>query len=227
MGLLDRTTQSGSSSASGSRLPSNPRRHREAPRLSGACRPGTARCASGRTSGARRACRAVRRSRRPRPRVRQAPRAEVVRRARPRASARGPAGQPRARARRAHERRAARASLRLPDGLVSGEPFPRVMHLSKGERRELHVPIQCVHWGTYVVGRALWRARDGFGLLVFEGSLGAPESAGLVRGLHGDHQQLHPGTDDTSAPATDESRARSRTMRSRWPRLPAVAGPSP
>jgi uncharacterized protein (DUF58 family) len=64
--------------------------------------------------------------------------------------------------------------LKLPEGLVTGEPFPRVLHLYNGERRELHVPIRCVHWGTYEVGEALWRARDGFGLLVFEGSVGEP-----------------------------------------------------
>jgi uncharacterized protein (DUF58 family) len=62
--------------------------------------------------------------------------------------------------------------LKFPEGLVTGEPFPRVLHLYSGERRELHVPIRCVHWGTYEVGEALWRARDGFGLLVFEGSVG-------------------------------------------------------
>jgi uncharacterized protein (DUF58 family) len=64
--------------------------------------------------------------------------------------------------------------LRLPEGLVSDEPFPRVLHLYGGERRELHVPIRCLHWGTYDVGKALWRARDAFGLLVFEGSTGEP-----------------------------------------------------
>ena len=44
----------------------------------------------------------------------------------------------------------------------------------RGEQRELEVPVRCVHWGTYRVGEVLWRARDAFGLLVFEGSAGEP-----------------------------------------------------
>ncbi len=62
--------------------------------------------------------------------------------------------------------------VRLPDGLMAEEPNPRLIRLGTGERRELHIPIRCVHWGTYDVGEALWRSRDAFGLLVFEGSLG-------------------------------------------------------
>ena len=64
--------------------------------------------------------------------------------------------------------------LRLPDGLVAEEPNPRLIRLAAGERPELHIPIRCVHWGTYEVGEALWRARDAFGLLVFEGVVGEP-----------------------------------------------------
>ena len=64
--------------------------------------------------------------------------------------------------------------LRLPDGLVAEVPNPRVIRLDEGEQRELEMPVRCVHWGTYRVGEVLWRARDIFGLLVFEGSAGEP-----------------------------------------------------
>ena len=64
--------------------------------------------------------------------------------------------------------------LKLPDGLVAEVPNPRVIRLAAGEQRELEVPVRCVHWGTYRVGEVLWRARDTFGLLVFEGSAGEP-----------------------------------------------------
>ena len=64
--------------------------------------------------------------------------------------------------------------LKLPEGLVAEEPNPRLIRLAAGERHELSVPVRCVHWGTYQVGEVLWRARDAFGLLVFEGSAGAP-----------------------------------------------------
>ncbi len=62
--------------------------------------------------------------------------------------------------------------VRLPEGLASEDPNPRVIRLAGGERRELDLSIRCTHWGTYQVGEVLWRARDPFGLLVFEGSAG-------------------------------------------------------
>jgi uncharacterized protein (DUF58 family) len=65
--------------------------------------------------------------------------------------------------------------VRLPDGLATDDPNPRLIHLARGERRELGVAVRCVHWGTYQVGDVLWRARDAFGLLVFEGSSGEPQ----------------------------------------------------
>lgn len=61
---------------------------------------------------------------------------------------------------------------RLPGGLDSEEPNPRVISLPAGDRQELEIPIQCDHWGTYEVGEVLWRSRDPFGLFVFEGSSG-------------------------------------------------------
>ena len=50
-------------------------------------------------------------------------------------------------------------------------PNPILIHLSPGERRELEVPIRCAHWGTYEVGSVVWRARDPFGLFVYEGTI--------------------------------------------------------
>ncbi len=65
--------------------------------------------------------------------------------------------------------------VKLPDALATDEPNPRLIRLRRGERRELALPVRCGHWGTYEVGEALWRVRDAFGLLVFEGSVGAPQ----------------------------------------------------
>jgi uncharacterized protein (DUF58 family) len=59
--------------------------------------------------------------------------------------------------------------LDLGEGLVAEAPNPILIHLSRGERRELEVPIRCIHWGTYEVGNVVWRARDPFGLVVSEG----------------------------------------------------------
>ena len=59
--------------------------------------------------------------------------------------------------------------LDLGDGLESEAPNPVLMRLGLRERRELEVPVRCARWGTYEVGNIVWRARDGFGLLVSEG----------------------------------------------------------
>jgi uncharacterized protein (DUF58 family) len=64
--------------------------------------------------------------------------------------------------------------LRLPEGLVAQAPNPVAIRLAAGERRELEVLLRCEHWGTHRVGETLWRARDRFGLLVFEGETGDP-----------------------------------------------------
>jgi uncharacterized protein (DUF58 family) len=60
--------------------------------------------------------------------------------------------------------------LDLDEGLVAEAPNPILIHLARGERRELEVPILCSHWGTYEVGNVVWRARDPFGLAVSEGT---------------------------------------------------------
>jgi uncharacterized protein (DUF58 family) len=62
--------------------------------------------------------------------------------------------------------------VKLPHGLVTEEPNPRLTQLARGERRELQIPLHCAHWGTYEIGEVLWRVRDPFGLLVFEGTAG-------------------------------------------------------
>ena len=64
--------------------------------------------------------------------------------------------------------------LDLPEGLVADAPNPVLIRLERGERRELEVPLLCKRWGTYQVGRVVWRARDAFGLLVYEGRSGEP-----------------------------------------------------
>jgi uncharacterized protein (DUF58 family) len=65
--------------------------------------------------------------------------------------------------------------LDLPEGLVTEAPNPMLIRLERGERRELEVPLLCRHWGTYQVGGVVWRVRDSFGLLVYEGRAGEPQ----------------------------------------------------
>jgi len=62
--------------------------------------------------------------------------------------------------------------LPLPDGIEAEEPNPRMLGLGRRDRREFELPLLCRHWGAYEVGEVLWRARDAFGLLTFEGSGG-------------------------------------------------------
>jgi len=64
--------------------------------------------------------------------------------------------------------------LELPDGLEAEAPNPRVIRLGYGEQPSIEIPVRCSHWGAYEVGRVLWRARDPFGLVSFEGSAGEP-----------------------------------------------------
>jgi uncharacterized protein (DUF58 family) len=59
--------------------------------------------------------------------------------------------------------------LDLGEGLETEAPNPILIRLGHGERRELEYPIMCTRWGTYELGNIVWRARDGFGLLVSEG----------------------------------------------------------
>jgi uncharacterized protein (DUF58 family) len=60
----------------------------------------------------------------------------------------------------------------LPEALVAEVPNPILIRLGYGERRELEVPLRCVHWGAHEVGEIVWRARDAYGLLVYEGRAG-------------------------------------------------------
>jgi uncharacterized protein (DUF58 family) len=59
----------------------------------------------------------------------------------------------------------------IPDGLETEAPNPQLLHLDGVERSELELPLHCVHWGAYRVGEVFLRARDRFGLLVFEQTL--------------------------------------------------------
>jgi uncharacterized protein (DUF58 family) len=61
----------------------------------------------------------------------------------------------------------------LPGGLVAEAPNPILIRLARGEQRELEVRLLCRHWGTFQVGEVVWRARDAFGLLVYEGRSGS------------------------------------------------------
>jgi uncharacterized protein (DUF58 family) len=60
----------------------------------------------------------------------------------------------------------------LPEALAAEEPNPILIRLARGEIRELEMPIRCVHWGAHDVGEIVWRARDAYGLLVYEGRAG-------------------------------------------------------
>ena len=60
----------------------------------------------------------------------------------------------------------------LPGGLVAEEPNPILIRLERGERRELEIPLRCVHWGVHQVGEVVWRAQDPYGFLVHEGRVG-------------------------------------------------------
>jgi uncharacterized protein (DUF58 family) len=61
--------------------------------------------------------------------------------------------------------------LDLPYGLATTAPNPQLMRLAAGERHELDLPLRCERWGAYLVGEVLLRARDRFGLLVYEQTL--------------------------------------------------------
>ena len=71
--------------------------------------------------------------------------------------------------------------LELPAGLETEEPNPRLIRLATGERRSIEMPLRCSHWGAYEVGRVLWRARDRFGLVTFEGSAASRATSRSIR----------------------------------------------
>ena len=85
------------------------------------------------------------------------------------------------RAVRGADRRAPRArSSTCPRGSSPRRRTRSSSGSAPGERRELEVPLLCTHWGTYQVGGVVWRVRDAFGLLVYEGTGGrAAEAEGL------------------------------------------------
>ena len=59
--------------------------------------------------------------------------------------------------------------IRLPDGVVLEEGRnPVALRLGAGERRELVLKLRAARWGGHVLGPAYARARDPFGLLVWE-----------------------------------------------------------
>ena len=60
----------------------------------------------------------------------------------------------------------------LPGALVAEAPNPMLIRLARGERRELEIPLRCVHWGVHQVGEVVWRAQDAYGFLVHEGRVG-------------------------------------------------------
>ena len=60
----------------------------------------------------------------------------------------------------------------LPEALAAEAPNPILIRLARGEPRELEVPLRCVHWGAHEAGEVVWRARDPYGLLVYEGRAG-------------------------------------------------------
>ena len=61
--------------------------------------------------------------------------------------------------------------LDLPDGLEAVGPNPQLRHVGPGDWPELELEVRCAHWGAYLVGDLLLRARDRFGLLAFEQTL--------------------------------------------------------
>ena len=65
--------------------------------------------------------------------------------------------------------------LRLPDGLVAASRTRGSCISPRANGGSSTFRSGAFTGGRTWSGRALWRARDGFGLLVFEGSLGAPE----------------------------------------------------
>jgi uncharacterized protein (DUF58 family) len=65
--------------------------------------------------------------------------------------------------------------LDLPEGLEAEAENPRLIRLGRNEHRSIDIPVRCVHWGAYEVGTVLWRARDPFSLVSFEGTAGTAQ----------------------------------------------------
>ena len=59
-------------------------------------------------------------------------------------------------------------ALVLPDGVeVEGDQLPVALHMGWDDERELELSLQTT-WGSWAIGDVLLRARDRFGLLVWE-----------------------------------------------------------
>ena len=43
----------------------------------------------------------------------------------------------------------------LPGALVAEAPNPMLIRLARDERRELEIPLRCVHWGVHQVGEVV------------------------------------------------------------------------
>jgi uncharacterized protein (DUF58 family) len=56
----------------------------------------------------------------------------------------------------------------VPRGLELRWPSPLAVRLPRGEPVVLELPLECVHWGGYVLGELALRARDTTGLIVYE-----------------------------------------------------------
>jgi uncharacterized protein (DUF58 family) len=61
--------------------------------------------------------------------------------------------------------------LDLPDGVEAEGENPQLRHLRLGDWPELDLELRCTHWGAYLVGELLLRAKDRFGLLAYERTL--------------------------------------------------------
>jgi uncharacterized protein (DUF58 family) len=65
--------------------------------------------------------------------------------------------------------------LRLPAGLQPVDPTAATsLRVAPGEAETLVVPLHAVRWGGYLAGGVRVRARDGFGLFLYEDDAGRP-----------------------------------------------------
>lgn len=61
-------------------------------------------------------------------------------------------------------------ALPLPHGIeLADGPSPVAVRLRRGEPRTLEVKLRCARWGAYMLGEAVVRAHDRFGLYAWEG----------------------------------------------------------
>jgi uncharacterized protein (DUF58 family) len=61
--------------------------------------------------------------------------------------------------------------LPLPSTLATeAADNPRIVRLDAGDERTFEIPVHCARWGAYLPGHVVVRARDRFGLFVYEGA---------------------------------------------------------